>query len=164
MIALAVLAAGCAGGPQDGDNTTDDADDPQESEGRCESRSARQQGQSGAQVVCQNVRGQGVEEQAFDCPDPTRSAVRVATNTTAGSVSIRVTDAGGSVVFEETYEQTGPNNDSARIGDGQAGSWTVEGERDASFEGSFALQVACATEGGGGRSLWLGGLDVGVER
>lgn len=164
VLALAVLLAGCAGGPSDEANTSDD--DPDEADGRCDSRSAKQQGQSGAQMVCQNVQGEGLEEQTFDCPDPTRSAVRVATNMTSGSVTVRVRDAGGSVVFEETYAETGPANDSARIGEGQAGSWLVEGERDASFQGSYALQVACAAEDGGsdGRSMWLPGLAVARSR
>lgn len=159
LLALTVLLAGCAGGPSDEANTSDD---PDEADGRCDSRAAQQQGQSGAQMVCQNVQGEELQEQSFDCPDPTRSAVRVATNMTSGSVTVRVTDAGGSVVFEETYADSGPANDSARIGEGQAGSWLVEAERDASFEGSYALQVACAAEddGSGGRSLWVPDLAV----
>lgn len=141
LLALTVLVAGCAGDEgQSGDDGDGSADEPT----GCQSRAGQTQNQSGAQIACANVRGANTTEQPFDCPDPSQSAVGVAWNMTAGALTVRVADAGGETLFEQTYQETGTGNDSARINEGEAGEWTLVAERDANFDGSLRTQAVCA--------------------
>lgn len=147
LAAALVLVAGCAG-PEDESESTDGTDDAASE--ACRTASGAGQNESGAQMLCQDASGAGTAAESFDCSVPERSAVRVATNMTAGSVTITLTGASGQTLFERAYDETGRTNDSAVIGEGEAGEWTLTGERSASFKGSFAAQAACAQEGSGG--------------
>lgn len=154
LLALTVLVAGCAG---DNGESPDSGDGAQDAPTGCQSRAGQTQNQSGAQIACANVRGANTTEQPFDCPDPSRSAVGVAWNMTSGSLTVRVADAGGATLFEETYQETGTGNDSARINEGEAGEWTLVAERDASFDGSLRAQAVCAVPDGSQQSSGPGG-------
>lgn len=141
LLALVVLFAGCTG--DDGD-AGDDTDQTQDAPTGCRSQAGQAEGQSGAQIACANVRGTNTTDQAFPCPDPSQSAVGVAWNMTSGTLTIRVIDDTGAAVFEESYQQAGKGNDSARINQGETGNWTLTAEQDTAFDGSFRAQAVCS--------------------
>lgn len=137
---LPALVAGCAG-PDDSDVNRS----AQEQAARnCNASSGSTLRTSGVEMACQNVSVGGKMQEDFQCENPDQSAIRVATNMTAGTLTVRALDAGQETLFERTYEQRGPFNETERIDSGRAGSWVLEAVRGEDFEGSFGAQIACA--------------------
>lgn len=140
--AFALALAGCTG-----DEGETGAPEPgTDAETGCDTRSGAQRGQTFATVLCEGVEGAALAAQSFDCQDPSRSEVRVGDQLTEGSYTVRVEDGANETIFQRTYDEAGRSNDTATLTDGEPGNWTVTAERDASFAGSFGVQVACAGE------------------
>lgn len=143
LCALTLFVAGCAGGDEDPQTEDDTSQTPE----GCNTDSGESNGQSFGTVVCEEETGAGTASVGFDCPTPSQSQVRIGANLTAGSVTVTVQDAADAVVFETTLE--GRDQNQSLIGEGEAGNWTITGETDADYEGTYGGQVACPTGEGG---------------
>lgn len=142
LVAVTVLTAGCA--LYEGSSGEDPPPEGVRQGEECNVEPVQDDRSSGAQVSCLNAQGGDRHEQTFDCPDPSRSAVSLAANLSAGSLTIAVQDADTSVVFRESYDQQGEFEDKQDIDEGTAGEWVLTVDRSEGLEGAFGIRAACA--------------------
>lgn len=139
------LVPGCV---DEGPEGTDDGDeDPsRDTYETCDTLtvpfSSNQTDWEAARIECEaNVTG--TNSQTLSCAQPDQATLAAATNLTAGEVQIAVDDADGEQVAEHRLADTEGEVRELDVEAGQAGEWTLTGERLEGFAGEYQAELAC---------------------
>lgn len=115
----------------------------QEPQTGCNSQAGQRQGHDVARIVCRGVEGSDTTQQAFPCSTPGEAKIGVQTQLSSGSVTVRLTQADGSTIYEETF--SGENREQVNLTGQAAGEWQLSGTRDQAYAGDYVAQATCPT-------------------
>lgn len=130
------MGAGCQNGSDGGDGGSGGS--------ACQTTSDQEvQGRSIGQISCMDHQGEASPTATFDCPTPDEGSANWDADIQAGQAQIRIEDADGQAIVDETLE--GEESNFASLQGGSPGGWTITAELTSDFEGSFNLQGQCPT-------------------
>lgn len=102
-------------------------------------------GQSRGQISCRDQQGEESLQATFQCDVPEEGAANWDADIQAGQADIKIVDADGQAVVDETLE-----NDESKafvpFEGAAAGEFTMTAELTSDFEGSFNFSGQCSTE------------------
>jgi len=79
------------------------------------------------------------------CGQPDEAGLSAAANLTSGHVQLVVEDGTGERIVDHRLEDTDGEARQVAVPSGEAGDWTLTGERLEVFEGTYRAELACPT-------------------